>query len=68
MDELMTDPMILPSGNRIDRKTIAQHALSDPTDPFNRQPIVMDELKSDDDLRKKIEAFVEEKRSGKGRA
>ena len=36
MGELMQDPVILPSGNRCDRKNIERHILSTPNDPFNR--------------------------------
>ena len=36
MAELMEEPVILPSGNRCDRKNIERHILSTPNDPFNR--------------------------------
>lgn len=39
MDTLMTDPVILPSGNIMDRAIILRHLLNSPTDPFNRQPL-----------------------------
>lgn len=39
MNTLMTDPVILPSGHKMDRKHIMRHLLSSPTDPFTRQPL-----------------------------
>ena len=41
---LMKDPVILPSKNVLDRSTISRHLLSDPTDPFNRQPLSEEDL------------------------
>lgn len=41
----MKDPVILPSSrNIVDRAMIVQHLLSDPTDPFNRDPLTVDDL------------------------
>lgn len=63
MSTLMMDPVILPSSRKtVDRSTIARHLLSDQTDPFNRSPLTMDQVKSDEDLRLKIEAWVREKK------
>jgi ubiquitin conjugation factor E4 B len=37
---LMKDPVILPTSKQItDRAIITRHLLSDPIDPFNRQPL-----------------------------
>jgi ubiquitin conjugation factor E4 B len=44
MQTLMLDPVRLPSGNAIDRPTITRHLLNDPTDPFTRQPMRVDDL------------------------
>jgi hypothetical protein len=41
----MTDPVILPSGNTMDRSCIERHLLSAPFDPFTRQPLSSDMLK-----------------------
>ncbi|KAH8263716.1 hypothetical protein KR044_012934 [Drosophila immigrans] len=61
---LMTDPVILPSSNvTVDRSTIARHLLSDQTDPFNREPLTMDKVKSNVALKQQIEQWVEGKRS-----
>lgn len=46
MDTLMTDPVILPSGNIMDRSIILRHLLNSPTDPFNRQPLTESMLES----------------------
>ncbi|KIO29369.1 hypothetical protein M407DRAFT_70531 [Tulasnella calospora MUT 4182] len=45
MYTLMRDPVILPSSKTtIDRSTIKAHLLSDPTDPFNRAPLSIDNV------------------------
>lgn len=42
---VMRDPVILPSSRAvIDRSTIKSHLLSDTTDPFNRQPLSIDDV------------------------
>lgn len=41
----MRDPVLLPSSKTtIDRSTIKAHLLSDPTDPFNRAPLSIDDV------------------------
>ncbi|XP_064548843.1 ubiquitin conjugation factor E4 A isoform X1 [Drosophila montana] len=61
---LMTDPVVLPSSNvTVDRSTIARHLLSDQTDPFNREPLTMDKVKSNAALKLEIEQWIEGKRS-----
>ena len=37
----MKDPVKLPSGHAIDRAVITRHLLSDPTDPFSRQGLLL---------------------------
>lgn len=45
MATLMEDPVILPSSNvTIDRQTIKIHLLSDPKDPFNREPLKLEDV------------------------
>ena len=44
MDTLMEDPVVLPSGQVIDRPTIIRHLLNSATDPFNRLPLTEDML------------------------
>lgn len=61
---LMTDPVVLPSSKvTVDRSTIARHLLSDQTDPFNREPLTMDKVKSNEALKREIEQWIEGKRS-----
>ncbi|MCO5585316.1 hypothetical protein L7F22_039249 [Adiantum nelumboides] len=63
MATLMTDPVILPSSKAIlDRSTIKSHLLSDPTDPFNRAPLKLEEVLPATDLKAQIEAFRLERR------
>lgn len=51
MDTLMTDPVILPSGNIMDRSIILRHLLNSPTDPFNRQELTESMLESGTELK-----------------
>lgn len=61
MGDLMTDPVILPSRSIVDRSTIIQHLLSDPTDPFTRVKMTIDDVITADDLRQKIEQWKAER-------
>lgn len=62
MSTLMRDPVILPSSKiTVDRSTITRHLLSDQTDPFNREPLRIEQLVSDEELKKKIDEWVKEK-------
>uniref|UniRef100_A0A182Y3P4 Ubiquitin conjugation factor E4 A n=1 Tax=Anopheles stephensi TaxID=30069 RepID=A0A182Y3P4_ANOST len=64
MSSLMSDPVILPSSRiTVDRSTIARHLLSDQSDPFNRSPLTMEQVKRDDELKAKIDAWMQEKRA-----
>jgi len=59
----MTDPVVLPSSKvTVDRSTIARHLLSDQTDPFNREPLTMDKVKSNEALKLEIEQWIQGKR------
>ena len=45
MFSLMEDPIILPKSRAtVDRSTIQSHLLSDPTDPFNRTPLKIEDV------------------------
>jgi len=45
MDNIMDDPIILPSSRKImDRTVILRHLLNSQTDPFNREPLSEDNL------------------------
>lgn len=55
MSTVMSDPVILPSSRvTVDRSTIARHLLSDQTDPFNRSPLTMDQIKPNVELKDRI--------------
>ncbi len=61
MGDLMKDPVTLPSKHIVDRSTIIQHLLSDPKDPFTRQPMTVDDVVPADDLREQIEVWKRER-------
>ncbi|KAL2160170.1 hypothetical protein VTH06DRAFT_1826 [Thermothelomyces fergusii] len=65
MGILMTDPVRLPSRHVVDRSTITQHLLSDPKDPYTRQPMTIDDVVPDVELKERIEAWKAEKRRAK---
>lgn len=66
MATLMLDPVILPSSKTVlDRSTIKSHLLSDPTDPFNRMPLKLEEVLPATDLKGQIEAFRQERRQAR---
>lgn len=44
MGILMEDPVILPSGHKVDRSVITRHLLNSNTDPFSRQKMTEDQL------------------------
>ncbi|CAL8345589.1 unnamed protein product [Arctogadus glacialis] len=55
MSTIMLDPVLLPSSNvTVDRSTIARHLLSDQTDPFNRSPLTMDQIRPNEELKQQI--------------
>ena len=58
LQTLMRDPVKLPSGNIVDRSTIAQHLLNDETDPFNRQPLTINQLEPQEKLKTEIEEWI----------
>lgn len=61
LGSLMSDPVVLPSLNIVDRSTIMQHLLSDETDPFTRMPMKIEDAVPADDLRQRIMAWKKEK-------
>ncbi|CAF4564213.1 unnamed protein product, partial [Rotaria magnacalcarata] len=55
---LMMDPVMLPSSRQIiDRGTIARHLLSDQIDPFNRNPLRMQDVIPQLELKQAIEQW-----------
>lgn len=65
MGILMSDPVVLPSKHVVDRSTITQHLLSDPKDPYTRQPMTIEDVVPDDGLRERIERWKAERRAEK---
>jgi Kip1 ubiquitination-promoting complex protein 1 len=64
MQTIMDDPVLLPnSGITVDRSTIERHLLSSQTDPFSRAPLSMEELKPDEPLKLRIDAWLAGDRS-----
>jgi len=61
MGDLMKDPVILPSKHVVDRSTIMQHLLSDPKDPFTRQPMTVDDVVPDEGLKARISQWKQER-------
>ncbi|GLC36221.1 hypothetical protein PLESTB_001367200 [Pleodorina starrii] len=57
MSTIMKDPVRLPSGVVVDRPSILRHLLSDPTDPFNRQPLNEEQLVPETQLAERIAAW-----------
>ena len=61
---LMTDPVILPSSRvTLDRSTIQSHLLSDPTDPYNRVPLKIEDVIPNTELLAQVKAFKAEKKA-----
>lgn len=55
---MIQNPVKLPSGYILDKSTIARHLLSDQTDPFTRQPLTLEMLVPEVELKSRIDAFV----------
>ena len=59
---LMENPVTLPSSHmNIDRRNIEDYLLSNPTDPFNRNPLTKEELIPNVELKKKIDEYKNKK-------
>ena len=59
MAEIMTDPVLLPhSKNICDRKSIVRIIMSDDHDPFTRDPLKIEDLVPQVDLKAEIEEFA----------
>ncbi|CAD7948482.1 unnamed protein product [Amoebophrya sp. A25] len=58
MNELLVDPVTLPSGNKVNRATAERIYMSDAVDPFTRQAFTMADIEPDDELREKVHAWV----------
>lgn len=61
---IMRDPVRLPTSNvTCDRKVITRHLLSDSTDPFTRQHLNVSMLEPMEDLKRKINEWIQVKKS-----
>ena len=63
MSTIMTDPVRLPSGTVVDRAVIERHLLTDPTDPFNRAPLAVEQLVPVPELKARVVAFLADARA-----
>jgi len=61
MQTFMKDPVKLPSGHIVDRSTITQHLLNDPTDPFNRAPLKIEDVEPATELKERMDQWVADK-------
>ncbi|EJU03146.1 hypothetical protein DACRYDRAFT_21436 [Dacryopinax primogenitus] len=62
---LMRDPVILPSSRAVvDLTTIKAHLLSDPSDPFNRVKLSIEEVVPDTELKARIDAWLASRKKG----
>lgn len=62
----MKDPVYLPTSDTVvDRSTITQHLLNDPTDPFNRKELTVDMIKPATELKERMNKWLEEKRAAR---
>lgn len=60
LNVLMSDPVILPSGVRLDRRTIQRHLGNSATDPYTQQQLKEEDLVDDVDLKRRVREWVEE--------
>lgn len=68
MATLMRDPVVLPSSRKVvDRSTIRAHLLNDGTDPFNRMPLKLEDVRPAVELHAEIEAWLAERRAAASR-
>mmetsp|Transcript_4918 Transcript_4918/g.31454 ORF Transcript_4918/g.31454 Transcript_4918/m.31454 type:complete len:1286 (-) Transcript_4918:321-4178(-) len=59
MQVVMTEPVMLPSNNVLDRKTILQHLMNTPSDPFTREPLTIESCKPLPKLQQRIHAYLQ---------
>lgn len=58
LSSFMKDPVILPSGHYVDRSTITQHLLNDSIDPFNRNPMTIEDVTPATELKEDRKSVV----------
>ncbi|KIW05932.1 uncharacterized protein PV09_03125 [Verruconis gallopava] len=57
--EIMHDPVITKTGQSYERATIVEHLKRNPTDPLSREPLRVDELRTNVNLKKACDEFWE---------
>lgn len=57
--EIMHDPVITKTGQSYERATIVEHLKRNPTDPLSRDPLRVDELRTNVNLKKACDEFWE---------
>jgi STIP1 family protein 1 len=57
--EIMHDPVITKTGQSYERATIVEHLKRNPTDPLSREPLRVDELRPNVNLKKACDEFWE---------
>ena len=64
METIMLDPVILPSGNRVDRRTIAQLKTNSDKlqDPFTKMEMTMDMIRPDNELKRRIMEYLRKRK------
>ena len=60
LNVLMNDPVILPSGVRLDRKTIQRHLSHSATDPYTQVSLREEDLVDDVELRKRVRQWLDD--------
>jgi len=65
LSTFMKDPVKLPSSHIVDRSTITQHLLNDPTDPFNRAPLKIEDVEPATELKERMNHWLAEKRAAR---
>lgn len=64
-DNLMNEPMLLPSGNHLDMETLKTVLLNKLADPFTMCPMTFEDCKLDVELKAKIDEYKQKKREEK---
>lgn len=54
---LMETPVMLPSGNVVELSQLKKHLLNDPTDPYTRAPLKLEDVEAMPELKEKIDQF-----------
>lgn len=65
LDVLMEDPVRLPSGNVVDRSSIARHLLTSETDPYTKLKLTLDMLEPLPELAQRVREWKEKTRQKK---